>query len=94
MSLSKKNTTLIVARCLLLEQLRKADPTEIVKVTPNFVTVYDELTDGEGNSTEVTEINWEYALFEATDYELQKLFNNFVSKRKEETKQLENEVAE
>lgn len=93
MSLSKKNPTLIVARCLLLEQLRKADPKEIAKVTPNFVTVYDELTDGESNSAEVTEINWEYALFDATDHELQKLFNNFVSKRKEETKQLENEVA-
>lgn len=94
MSLSKSNPTLIVARCLLLEQLRKSDPKEIGKITPNFVTVYDELIDDEGNSTEVTEINWEYALFDATDHELQKLFNNFVSKRKEETKAIENEVTE
>ncbi len=62
MSLSKQNPGLLVARLLLLEQLRKIDPIEIKKVTPNFTFSYDEIVDGEGTTTEVTEINWEYII--------------------------------
>lgn len=91
MSLSKQHPTMIVARCLLLEQLRKIDPVEVGKITPNFVIVYNEIDDKE-EVKEVTQINWKYALFGATDHELQKLFDNFV--KKEEKSPVSPEVKE
>jgi len=89
MSLSKKNPNLIVARTLLLEQLRKIDPIKIGEVTPNFVLIYDEVPYGETESKEVTEVNWEYALFDATDHEYQKLFDTLLKKKETPKKEKE-----
>lgn len=73
------HTMKIVTRVLLLEELRKIKPELIFKVAPEFIIVYEELDD-EGNN--VLEVNWEYALFKATLFQLEKLFSNFVAVKK------------
>ena len=66
---------------------------EIQKIAPEFTYQYDEI-DEEGKDSTVVEINWKFALFDATIHQLQKLFSNFVEKKKkEESKVLVDETA-
>jgi hypothetical protein len=83
MKLSQQHPVNIVARCLLLEQIRTIKPEDIHKVAPEFVYEYE---NEEGKS--FYDVDWEFALFEATMFQLQKLFDNFVSQkeRKSNTK--------
>lgn len=89
MKLSEQHPRVIVARVLLLEQLKKIDKKEIEEIAPNFIIKYNEEIDNKVQ--EVVEIDWEYALFTATAHELQKLFDTFVSNKKENKEEL-NEV--
>lgn len=79
MSFRKQHPMKIVTRVLLLEELKKIKPELIFKVAPEFIIVYEEL-DKEGSN--ILEVNWEYALFEATLFQLEKLFSNFIKVEK------------
>ena len=87
MGFSTQHPMNVVGRCLLLEKIRFISPTKFVenekvaKAIPMAVITYDEVTDSA--TVEVTEINWEYLLFEATMHQLQILFDEFVKKDKE-----------
>ena len=72
----KQNPTEIVTRCIILEQLRKLKPFDVYKVNPTFNLVINEI-DENGVENTIYEINWEYALFDATLTELDTLLGSF-----------------
>ena len=80
MNKSKKDPIEIVARYAALDEMRKMRPEDIYKVDPEFVIKYfvDHKDDtGKIVSEEVFETNWYYALFTATMYRIDKLFEAF-----------------
>ena len=81
----KQNPTEIVTRCIILEQLRKLKPFDVYKVNPAFNLVIDEI-DENGVENTIYEINWEYALFDATLTELDALLGSFQATPVEEKK--------
>ena len=81
----KQNPTEIVTRCIILEQLRKLKPFDVYKVNPAFNLVIDEI-DENGVENTIYEINWEYALFDATLTELDTLLGSFQATPVEEKK--------
>lgn len=81
----KQNPTEIVTRCIILEQLRKLKPFDVYKVNPAFNLVIDEI-DENGVENTIYEINWEYALFDATLTELDTLLSSFQATPVEEKK--------
>ncbi len=72
----------IVTKCIMLEQLRTIKPELIAQVNKDFV-IEVEIIDGGKDEIIKYEIDWEYALFTATNYQIEKLFSNFVPKKKE-----------
>ena len=81
----KQNPTEIVTRCIILEQLRKLKPFDVYKVNPAFNLVIDEI-DENGVENTIYEINWEYALLDATLTELDTLLGSFQATPVEEKK--------
>lgn len=68
-SLSQQEPMALIQRCLILDNLRKADPKLLQAVHENFVIVYDEYDD-DGEKHEKVEIDWAWCLFGATMYQL------------------------
>ena len=80
-NLTVKDINDIVGKFLLLKKIRKISPIDIKEVVPEMVFEYNELNDDNEEMT-IIEIDWEYAFFEATMYELKKLYDKFISKKK------------
>lgn len=87
MNVEKLNPIDIVARYAALDQMRKMKPEDIYKVDSDFVVTYfmDSIDEtGATQSERVYETNWYYALFTATMYKIDKLFEAFQPKAKSE----------
>lgn len=78
MKFSQQHPLNVYARCVLLEEMKKLKPEDIHKVAPEFIIEYEE-ADENGN---IFEIDWKFALFDATMFQLKKIFNNFVVDKK------------
>lgn len=69
MNFRKKSPFDLASRLFMLEALRKHDPVAVRKLAPNMVKFYT-VTDDNNKEEEVNEIDWEYCIFEAPDFEL------------------------
>jgi hypothetical protein len=79
----------IIGRCLTLERLRTIPVHLIEKLaerdksfSPFLIGKTSKSVDAKGNPLTTAKINWEYALFDATQRDILNLFNNFTKVRK------------
>ena len=81
MKFREHNPRDLVSRLFILEALRTFSGEEVGKESTNMVTCYEDINIKGETVKVVTEVNWEYCLFEAPEFELNRVISTLDKSR-------------
>lgn len=73
MKLQDRSPRDLMFRCLVLDEIKALDVDKVREYNENLVSVYDEIDEDSGDEIEIVEVDWEYCVFDAPIYEMQKV---------------------
>lgn len=74
-------SNIVLTRLFLIEALPNLPIKDVKKVAPNFVNVYEEI-DEKGTTHIMVELDYRWIIYYSRLEELNKLFSNFIPKKK------------